>query len=225
MTVRSLTEEEKLKIASKEWKQTTIYTSNPQTAARAKNLTGPKTVEGKMKSLANLRTGQNNQSQAATKHGGYIMRLLDQDEQEMYQQFAEEFKKDYDINESADKTILELVLIDKVRLYRVMKAQFQSPSMDIDRPLTEITNRLNKNLDALGALRKQRINQDDKLTAISIGTLAQQFARELMSGSLQEDLQQQREEEEAFLSRKKVREAQTIDAEYEVVEEDGGEEE
>jgi hypothetical protein len=220
MARRKLSEEEKEKIANKEWKQTPIFTSDEKLAYRAKNLTGPKTPEGKIRSLQNLRCGRNKGDMPRMSHGGYIMRLLDQEEQDMYQQYKDEFLKDYDINESADGTILELILIDKVRLYRVMRAQFENPSMDIDRPLTEITNRLNKNLDALGALRKQRLKQDEQTNTISIGTLAQQFARELMSGSLQEELQKQQEEEARFLSEKKKREAQTIDAEYEVVEED-----
>lgn len=223
MARRSLSDEELQKISNKDWKNTPIFSSDEKFASRAKNLTGPRTLEGKVRSLQNLRVGKNKGESVAMSHGGYIMRLLDQEEQEMYEKFREDFDKDYEINASADQTILELVLIDKVRLYRVMRSQFQNPSVDIDRPLTEITNRLNKNLDALGALRKQRLKQDERTNAISIGTIAQQFARELMSGSLQEDLKGQREEEEEFLRNKRVRESsKTIDAEYEVVEEDAG---
>jgi hypothetical protein len=149
------------------------------------------------------------------------MRLLDDDEQELYQELKEKYMKDYgqDINSSADEAILELVLIDQVRLYRVMRAQFDNPSMDIDRPLNDISTRLNKNLESLGALRKQRLKQDDKLTAISIASIAQQFAREINGGGLQAQLDAQAEEEKNFLAKKKEREAKMYDAEYEVVDE------
>jgi DNA-binding FadR family transcriptional regulator len=109
-----------------------------------------------------------------------------------------------------------------------MRAQFDNPSMDIDRPLNEITNRLNKNLDALGALRKQRLKQDEKLTAISIGTIAQQFHKQLLDGVLQQERDEAEEEERRFLEKKKQREREsltTIDAEYEVVDDGDREEE
>jgi hypothetical protein len=221
MSRRRLTEEEKQDISNKEWKKTPVFTSDERVAHQAKNLTGPKTAEGKARSLANLRVGRNKGEGPKMSHGGYIMRLLDQDEQEMYAQFRKEFEDDYDINDSADQTILELVLIDKVRLYRVMRAQFEKPSIDIDRPLNEITNRLNKNLDALGALRKQRLQQDERATAISIGTVSQQFFKELMNGKIKLEREQAEEEEIEFLARKKEREALTIvDAEYEVIDDD-----
>jgi hypothetical protein len=228
MARRRLTEEEKSEIANKDWKQTPIFSSDERLIKRAKNLTGPKTPEGKAKALQNLRVGRNKGEIPYMSHGGYIMRLLDQEEQEMYEQFKKEFLEDYDINESADSTILELILIDKVRLYRVMRAQFDNPSMDIDRPLNEITNRLNKNLDALGALRKQRLKQDEKLTAISIGTIAQQFHKQLLDGVLQQERDEAEEEERRFLEKKKQREREsltTIDAEYEVVDDGDREEE
>jgi hypothetical protein len=227
MARRRLTEEEKSEISNKEWKQTPIFTSDEKLANRAKNLTGPKTPEGKARALQNLRVGRNKGEIPTMSHGGYIMRLLDQEEQEMYEQFKQEFLDDYDINESADSTILELILIDKVRLYRVMRSQFDNPSMDIDRPLSEITNRLNKNLESLGALRKQRLKQDDKLTAISIGTIANQFYKQMLSGDLQEEKDAADEEERRFLERKLQREResqQTIEAEYEVVDDGNGEE-
>lgn len=228
MPRRSFTDEELNEIANKEWKQTPIFTSDEKVAYKAKNLTGPKTPEGKKRALQNLRVGKNKGESSPMSHGGYIMRLLDQEEQEMYEQFKKEFLDEFDINESSDGTILELVLIDKVRLYRVMKAQFQNPSMDIDRPLTEITNRLNKNLESLGTLRKQRLKQDEKLTAISIGTISKEFWRQMLDGDLQQEQDEMEEEERLFLEKKQQRERErgsnTIDAEYEVVDDGNGEE-
>lgn len=224
MTKRKLSDEEKQEIATKEWKDTPIFSKDK----RALNLTGPKTVEGKMKSLANLQVGRNSGEIAPTKHGGYVRKILNEEEQDIYFTRREEYLKDYDINGSADEITLHQVLLEEVILFRLHMKLSEKPSLadTIDRPLSECTGRLNRALENLGALRKQRLKQDEKLTAISIGTLAQQFARELMTGDLQADLQRQKEEEESFLKNKKTRDlSQTIDAEYEVVDENDRERE
>lgn len=222
MPRRSFTPEEIEELSNKEWKRKTIYASSESALNRAKNLTGPKTPEGKAKALANLRVGKNKGEIVNMKHGGYIMQLLDEKEQQIFEAKRESYLKDYDINSSADETLLNLVLFDEVRIYRVMKAQFINPSMDIDRPLNDISARLRNNLEALGALRKQRLKQDDKLTAISIATIAREFHKQLVDGGIQEIVQENHEEEERFLADKKQREqARMIDADYEVIEEDG----
>ncbi|RPK20077.1 MULTISPECIES: hypothetical protein [Paenibacillus] len=227
MTKRKLTPDEIAEVASKEWKKTPIFTSDEKVAYKAKNLTGPKTVEGKMKSLANLQAGRNAGDVSPTKHGGYVRRILNEDEQELYFSRREEYLKDYDINGSADEITLHQVLMEEVIYFRLQVKLAEKPSLadTIDRPLSECTGRLNRALDNLGALRRQRLNQNEKSNTISIGTLAQQFARELMNGSLQDDLKAQQEEEARFLAQKKEREAHTIDAEYEVVQDNGIEEE
>lgn len=226
MTKRKLTPEEISEVASKEWKQTPIFTSDEKLAHRAKNLTGPKTVEGKMRALANLQMGRNSGEVSPTKHGGYVRKILNEEEQELYFSRREEYLKDYDINGSADEITLHQVLMEEIIYFRLQTKLAEKPSMadSIDRPLSECTGRLNRALDNLGALRKQRLNQNEKSNTISIGTLAQQFARELMSGALQDDLQGQRDEEAAFLAKKKAREmGEVIEADYEVVK--NGEEE
>lgn len=221
MPRRRFTDEEIQKIANKEWKKTTVYSSNEKTANRAKNLTGPRTPEGKARSLQNLRVGKNKGEMVRMTHGGYIMKLLDEEEQYMYQEKREAYLKDYDINNSADEILLHLVIFDEIRLYRVIRAQFDTPSMDIERPLNDISARLRNNLEALGALRKQRLKQDEKLTAISIATIASQFHKQLMDGALKEVLEDNEAEEARFLAEKHRREAMSVDADYEVVEEDG----
>lgn len=221
MAKRKLTEEEIAEAAKKEWKKTPIFTSDEKLAYKAKNLTGPKTVEGKMKSLQNLQPGSS--PGGIVKHGGYIRKILTDDEHEYYQMREEQYRKDYDINNSADEIMLQQVLMEEVIYFRLQLKVAEKPSTmeQIQRPLSECTARLHRNLDALGALRKQRLKQDDKINAISIGTLAQQFAKELMAGSVHDDLKETAEEEKAFLELKAKRERErmshTVDAEYEVV--------
>ncbi len=221
MSRRRFTDEEIKELSNKEWKKTPIFTSDEKVAHKARNLTGPKTPEGKARSLMNLRVGRNKGEAGNMSHGGYIKRILDEDEQILYEERREAYVKDYDINKSADEILLHMVLVDEVMYFRMLRRQFENPSIDIDRPLNECSTRLNKNLDALGALRKQRLKQDEKLTSISIATIAQQFAKELMGGGIQDQLDAQAEEERQFLDNKRQRDRSlTVDASfYEVVEE------
>jgi hypothetical protein len=205
MVRRKLSEEEMQDIANKEWKKTTIFTSDEKLAYKAKNLTGPKTVEGKMRSLANLQVGRNSSdSPTNLRHGGYVRKILNEDEQEYYFARQEKYLKDYDINDSADEVLLHQVLMEEVILMRLYTKKASSPSVDIERPLNDCTRRLRTALEDLGALRKQRLKQDDKVASLNIATIAQQFAKELMQGSIEEELRKAREEEERFLLEKKT---------------------
>jgi hypothetical protein len=199
MARRKLSEEELSNIANKEWKQTPIFTSDEKLAQRAKNLTGPRTVEGKMKSLANLQVGRNSSdSPTNLRHGGYIKKILNEDEQEYYFARQEKYLNDYDINDSADEITLHTVLMEEVILMRLYTKQANNPSVDIERPLNDCTRRLRTALEDLGALRKQRLKQDDKVASLNIATIAQQFARELMQGSIEDEQRRLLEEEEEF---------------------------
>jgi hypothetical protein len=222
MVRRKLTDEEIEKIAEKEWKKTPIFSSDEKFAYKAKNLTGPKTVEGKKRALKNLQAGRNTQSIDDVKHGGYVRKILNEDEQELYFSRREDYLRDYDINSSADEITLHQILMDEVIYYRLMARQANNPSIDISRPLNECTKRLNKALENLGALRKQRLNQDDKVATINIATLAQQFSREMNKVAMQKD--QEKLEELEYLKNKKKRDlAVSYDNEI-VIEEDNQEE-
>lgn len=218
MVRRKLSDEELAEIANKKWKKTPIFTSDEKLAYRAKNLTGPKTVEGKKKSLANLQVGRNSSdSPTNLRHGGYVRKILNDDEQEYYFSRQEKYLKDYDINDSADEITLHTVLMEEVILMRLYTKQANNPSVDIERPLNDCTRRLRTALEDLGALRKQRLKQDDKVASLNIATIAQQFARELMQGGIEDELRKAREEEEKFLLDKKTND---INDRYVINEED-----
>jgi hypothetical protein len=204
MTRRKLDDNEMENIASKEWKKTPIFTSDEKLANRAKNLTGPKTVEGKKKALANLQVGRNSSdSPTNLRHGGYVRKILNEDEQEYYFARQELYLNDYDVNGSADEIILHTAIMEEVILMRLYTKQANNPSVDIERPLNDCTRRLRTALEDLGALRKQRLKQDDKVASLNIATIAQQFARELMQGGVDEEMRKAREEEEKFMLEKK----------------------
>lgn len=222
MTRRKLTDDELEGISSKEWKKTPIFTSNEKLANRAKNLTGPKTVEGKKRALKNLQVGRNSSdSPTNLRHGGYIKKILNEDEQELYTSRREDYLKDYDINGSADEMTLHQVLMEEIIYYRLMVKSAEKPSLDIERPLNDCTRRLRTALEDLGALRKQRLKQDDKIASVNIATIAQQFARELYAGSIEDELRRAKEEEEKFLLEKKSKDINDYgveDDEEEVIE-------
>jgi hypothetical protein len=208
MTRRKLSDEEVENIASKEWKQTAIFTSDEKLANRAKNLTGPKTVEGKKKSLQNLEVGRNKDVITNFKHGGYIHKILNEEEQELYNYRREEYMKDYgnDINGSADEFLLHQVLMEEVKYYRLVKIDAEKPSADVERALNDCTRRLRTALEDLGALRKQRLKQDDKLAGVNIATIAQNFYKAMTQGDVQKQLDDMRQEEVEFLANKQNRE-------------------
>src|SRR5579875_2042549 len=138
MARRKLTEEEKERIANKEWKKTPIFTSDEKLAYRAKNLTGPKTVEGKKRALANLQIGRNpGDNGDMRKHGGYVHKILNEDELELYNSRRAVYERDYDINESADEIVLHTVLMEEVKYYRLQKYQAEHPTADLERPIND----------------------------------------------------------------------------------------
>lgn len=224
MARRQLNDDEKEKAATKEWKKPTIFTNDETKAYKARNLTGPKTVEGKMRSLANLRAGRAKHEMPQKTHGGYIRNILNEDEAALYESRKEVYLKDFtDFNESSDGMILHQVLMDEVIYFRLMKYWADHPSQydKLERPISECNSRITRNLDALGTLRKQRLKQDDRINAISIASIAQQFYREMMGGNLQEEIDAQAEEEKAFLEQKKQRDRSNIyEADYELVDQE-----
>jgi len=229
MARRELTPEEIEKSASKEWKKpskkkaiVTISEENGEINIKKiknlSNLTGPVTEEGKKKSLANLRAG--GYPAQTVKHGGYIKRILSEDELDFYNMRKESYLSEFDLNQSSDEIVLNLVLIDEVIVYRLLKRLNDKPSLldEISRPLNEAQQRLHKNLDGLAMLRKQRINQDRMDKEMSIIKLANDIMKN--QASVLKQRENEVKEEEEFLRQKALRD-RTINVDFEEVEEDG----
>jgi hypothetical protein len=228
MARRTLTEEEKKAIAEKEWKVTPIFSSNEKLVNSMKNLTGPKTPEGRARSLANLQVGKNKGESGTMRHGGYIRRVLNEEEMELYNARKEDYENDFEMNKSSDEITLHQALMEEVIYYRLMLKLGEKPSLSSDSgfnmAVTDCLARLNKALSNLGSLRTQRLKQDEKSNdIISIATIAQRFAKELMSGSVKDELDASLDEEAKFLADKERREAMTLDADYEVIDDESDE--
>lgn len=216
MTKRRLTDEEIEKAAQKEWEQKVAEGTNFGVA-------GPKTEEGKKKALQNLQTREMPKRKNVTAGGSwrYVENILDSDELELYNQRREDYLRDYDINSSADEITLHQALMEEVIYYRLMTRQANKPNLDLNKALDACSKRLNTALENLGALRKQRLKQDEKFQAVSIATIAQEFAREQIRGDIRDEIAEQDREEEEFLRKKREREY--VDAEFtEVDEEESG---
>lgn len=212
-----LTPEEIEEIASKEWKKPTIYANNEVDAKRVKNLTGPKTKEGKMRSLQNLRPAPRTGSGKGLVHGGYVHALLSEDEVALYEERKEKYLKDFDLNESSDEALLRAVLLEEVIWYRLMKKKAEKPSLNLDRPLNDCMKRLRDAMKALGVTREQRQGVNVNIRA-SIADLADRIHRELHINN--EELKRLEEEEEMLMREKELREQELIiEGEYEILDE------
>lgn len=212
---RRLTDEEIDEIASREYKvqnkrKYTIRIDNersPEEIAKItskikciKNLSGPKTLEGKKRSLKNLKPG--GYPKQLVKHGGYIRKVLDEHELEFYNMRKETYLNEFDLNSSSDEILLNMVLVDEVIIYRLLSKQIDQPTLNIDRPFSEAQGRLHKNLDGLAMLRKQRITQDRMDRQTSIVQLAQEVARQ--KSKILQQIQEEEEEERLFLENRTI---------------------
>jgi hypothetical protein len=181
------------------------------------NLSGPVTEEGKKKALANLRVG--GYPAQVVKHGGYIKRIVSEDELDFYNMRKESYLTEFDLNQSSDEILLNLVLLDEVIVYRLLKQLNDKPSLldEISRPLNEAQTRLRNNLEGLAMLRKQRINQDRMDKEMSIVKLANDIMKN--QAIVLKHKEKELAEEEEFLRLKKARDS--INVVFEEVDESG----
>lgn len=213
-----LTEEQIEEIANREWKKPTIFTNDERLAKRIKNLTGPKTVEGKKKVLRNLRPATEGSMMTKNiKHGGYVHALLTEEEREFYEERKQKYIKDFELNESSDEALLRTVLMEEVIWYRLMKRKTEKPSLNLDKPLNDCMRRLREALKALGMTREQRQGFNVNIRA-SVADLVDRVEKEILAD--QERIKQLDAEEEAMIREKRRREqAMTIEGDYAILDE------
>lgn len=209
--VRMLTREEIEKYSKKQWKEQDKKPSDdPVQAKRNKNLTGPKTEEGRRRALQNLRPVKRKKtpSQAEIKkvpgmtHGATVKSLLNDDERDFFELRMGEYFDDFDINESSDMVLLVMTIMEEVVWRRLMLYQFQNPTKDVNKQITDCQDRLRKNLETLGMTRKQRIGDKVNVEA-SISDLNARFIKELEM--LQDRKEAYLREEKEVLERQRKR--------------------
>lgn len=218
---RALTDEEIEEIAEKDWKEQNHEHKDSSKNKRYKNLSGPKTLEGKKRALQNLRpaASKTDTQLKLTKHAGYLRELLNDSEREFYEERREKYIEDFELNESSDDSLLAMCLMEEVMYRRLMLYQAESPSKPIDRPLKECQDRLLKALKALGMTREQRQGQKVNVQH-SISELAERVALEYKQDA--DKLAEQAKEEEELMRKRQERlnSSDVIDIEYEAVDDD-----
>lgn len=218
---RKLTDEEIDEIANKEWKEQVVKTSPiPSVDKRLKNLTGPKTKEGKKRALANLRparkaTPQEVQvSEAVAETAldvptGMLPCLLDKAEETFVAERQAMYFNDFELNESADRSLLNLVLYHEIMLRRAMIYQSEHPSKDISKQIKVCQENLISALKSLGMLREQRVGMKIDVKQ-SVADLAEKVSLEIAKS-------ERLKKEEIELMKKK---GLVIDAEFSEAAED-----
>lgn len=93
---------------------------------RVSNLTGPKTIEGRLASLANLRAGNKKEESENPPFdpSNPMAKFLENDEERSY--FAKkrsEYMKQFSIKTSADETVLNQILMEEIALFRLREQQ------------------------------------------------------------------------------------------------------
>lgn len=112
------------------------------------------------------------------KEEDYILALLPEDEKKSYQLLKERFLGDFELNTSSDEILLQNLIIDELnRLKLVQKKMLKPDDKDIDTLLEGCIGRINRTLELLGMLRKQRLSQKEKAES-SLADLIVQFDKE-----------------------------------------------
>lgn len=139
---------------------------------------------------------------------GHLLAAMDEMERELFYRRKEEYLKEFDLNSSSDYTLLNDILFYEILKLRLMKVKLIDPTVDVDKILLECTDRIQRNLEALGMLRKQRLAQKEQVTT-SIADLIAQFDREKALAEREKYLA----EEETEFKKKQERDAGIVDFE------------
>lgn len=217
---RHLTDEEIEEIASKDWKSRdhSVYADKGK-GKSIRNLSGPKTEEGKKNSLKNLRPNIGHGDKLRASHGGYIREVLNNREKEFFEERKAKYVEDFDLNESSDEVVLNMCLMEEVIWYRLMLYQAEHPSADIERPLNDCHKRLMQSMKSLGVLREQRVGRNININS-SLAELAARVAKELDTDS--QRLAEMEAEEEILMRKKKknIEGTDEFDIIYEAIDDD-----
>jgi len=170
-----------------------------------KQLTGPKTIEGKRKALANLTTKKKLKLSETPESGGHVKKLLTRDEQKYYDMRRAKYLADFELNDSSDEILLEQVLWLEIMIYRLMEEKSKKKNADVEKQIEKLNSTLRATLANLGMLREQRLKQHEEVTQ-TIADLVVQFDKERWLHKLAEYEKEEREE----LRRKKERD-DTVD--------------
>lgn len=143
-----------------------------------------------------------------------ITSLMTESEKELYYKRKQEYLQEFELNSSSDYILLQDVLFQEIIKLRLMKIKLENPlAANVDDSILACTDRIQRNLEALGMLRKQRLTQKEQIET-SIADLIAQFDKEKYYSIQQALLAEEQEEFE----KKKERDAKITGYEMAMVE-------
>lgn len=122
-----------------------------------------------------------------------ILALLTPEEIKIYQYRKEKYLKEFELNSSSDIFLLHDTLFHEILHLRLLKRKTQDPKVQLHDEIDECVSRIQKNLEALGMLRKQRLSQKEQAIA-SLADLVAQFDKEKALHKLKAYEQEEQEE-------------------------------
>jgi len=140
---------------------------------RMRNLTGPKTLEGRRKALANLQNGRKKtkKKKLDPEHPEQFF-LDDRNEIALYEYKKGQYFHDFNLNQSSDHTLLHQILMLEVQIFRLRQQETryielkkESPTMKLVDPsvrISKVLADLDKLIKSLAADRKGRGDNTDR---------------------------------------------------------------
>lgn len=168
----------------------------------------------KVRTLSDLKLKLTKPDAKKITHGGFVKDLLNDNEKRIYEERREKYINDYEINESSDEAILNIVLMEEVIWYRLMVFQNLNPEKYIGPAMAGCQDRLQKALKSLSMTREQRIGTKVSVEH-SISDLAARVQLELENEEM--DKRRLDKEERELLAKQRQRElgnSEVLEAEY-----------
>lgn len=197
LTMQPLSPEKIEERKKQEWKERDIDIPDDLPEGKKnslKNLTGPKTEEGRAKALMQLRPPRNVPKEENPELL-MIGSLLTVEEKEFYVYRKQQYLKDFELNDSSDWKLLDSVLMEEIYERRVRALMLTGMNRDYDEILNNINKRRNDALKNLGITRADRIKNKDVLGK-SIADVVKNFDKKRKTDMQQKQQKYDIEEEE-----------------------------
>jgi len=135
-----------------------------------------------------------------------VLYINDEVEKKLWTLWRAEMLRDYEINESADKALVNQVLIERLYQYRLQISMIQSsehPDQNLDDQMNDSQKRLIQAMEALGVTRKQRLKSGEVGREANLAELSERVERKLQRGVKIEEVELKEETE--LVEEKKLR--------------------
>lgn len=140
----------------------------------------------------------------------YVLAILPPKEKEIYRALKNRFLEDFELNESSDEILLQTLILDEITRLKLIKLKIANPDNgEIDKLIENCVARIQRSMEALGVLRKQRAGKKEGSSG-SLAELIQQFDKEKLL-----EVRKEYEEEEKYLFKEKDERDSYMSGDYE----------